>query len=335
MRWHIDAWDPGYGTGLDAEVGSGPATESSAQLDAGVEIPPESWAPKVPPADLRAPDVVYLVDGVRRIDARVWTVEDDGTSYAGLAASYAAGVVRCDLRHGGADLVGSALDRGLFTASPSATDLEAGGIRYRVHRVTKDDPARLPVHVQPPLTELEVQVSTDVRTAVGAAGGGGEGDDLLVVDGPLRSRRNLARSIGYIKTHRSQYLPPQLSAVVTSLRPGERSPVFRLGTIWHSYTWYLRLPSPPGAPWTGIVRLECPIDLTIVQAVELADLSAVTLPRFASSPYKDPRAPQNLVPIGGLEKRLRAMLGDSRLLHRALVGAAARSVPATAAAGRV
>lgn len=327
MRWHIDAWDPGYGTGLDADAGSGPATESTAQLDPNVELDAEAWSARVPPADLRAPDVVFLVDGVRRIDARVWTVEDDGTSYAGLAASYAAGVVRCDLRHGGAELVGSALDRGLFTASPSATDLQAGNIRYRVHRVTRDDPSRLPVAVQPPLTELEVRVSTEVRSAIGEE----DGNDLLVVDGPLRSRRQLARSIGYIKTHRSQYLPPQLSTVVTSLKPGQRSPVFRLGTIWHSYSWYLRLPSPPGAPWTGIVRLECPAELTVSQAVALADLSAVTLPRFASSPYKDPRAPQNLVPIGGLEKRLRAMLGDARLLHRALVGAAARAVPDAAA----
>ena len=40
----------------------------------------------------------------------------------------------------------------------------------------------------------------------------------------------------------------------------------------------------------------------------------MTLPRFASSPYKDPRAPQNLTPIAGLERKLRGMLGDQRLL---------------------
>ena len=57
--------------------------------------------------------------------------------------------------------------------------------------------------------------------------------------------------------------------------------------------------------------------------IRLADLSAVTLPRFASTPYKDPRAPQNLTPIAGLERRLRGMLGDQRLLLRALTTAAA------------
>jgi hypothetical protein len=60
----------------------------------------------------------------------------------------------------------------------------------------------------------------------------------------------------------------------------------------------------------------------------LAHMSTTTLPRFASVPYKDPRAPQNLIPIAGLERRLRALLGDARLLHRSLM----RSV-ATASRG--
>ena len=55
----------------------------------------------------------------------------------------------------------------------------------------------------------------------------------------------------------------------------------------------------------------------------LADLSEVTLPRFASTAYKDARAPQNLTPIAGLERRLRGMLGDQRLLLRSLSAAAA------------
>jgi hypothetical protein len=73
------------------------------------------------------------------------------------------------------------------------------------------------------------------------------------------------------------------------------------------------------------VRVECSPELTPDQAIELAEQSGATLPRFASSPYKDPRAPQNLVPIAGLERRLRGMLGDSRVLHRALTLATARA----------
>jgi hypothetical protein len=318
-RWHVDGWNPAYGTSFEqVEAGDGPTAESSAQVDTDVECPASTWRPLSAPPQLRPPPVVLLVDGVRRIDASLWTRESEGASYPGIAASYAAGVVRCDLRRGAAELVARTVDRGLFTASQEAPDLLAGSVRYRVHRVGTSDVAKLSQTVQGPLTELEVAVSVEARQASMAD------DDLLVVDGPLRKRRNLPRTLGYVKTQQGKYLSAQLSAVVTTLEPGQRCPVFRVGTAWGGYSWYLRLPGPPGAPWAGIVRVECSTDLTPAEAVELADLSLVTLPRFASNPYKDPRAPQNLIPIAGLERRLRALLGDARLLHRALTIAAAR-----------
>ncbi|MEV0394115.1 hypothetical protein [Polymorphospora rubra] len=311
--WHVDAWDPAYGTSFEAPAG--PAAQSSAQVDASVEMPAGAWAPRTAPDGLAAPDVVLLVDGVRRNDASLWSREDDGMSYPGLAASYAAGVVRCDLRRGAAEVAGAAVRRGLFTASPTGADIVAGQIRYLLHQVSPPgELAKLPVAVQPQLTALEVDVSNAARTD----------GDLLIVDGPLRNRRQLPRALGYIKTQHSQYLDAREQAVVTSLRAKERSPVFRLGTAWGGWSWYLRLPGPTGAPWAGIVRVECSAELSDVEAVELADLSLVTLPRFASTPYKDPRAPQNLIPIAGLERRLRAMLGDARLLHRALTMTTAR-----------
>ena len=54
------------------------------------------------------------------------------------------------------------------------------------------------------------------------------------------------------------------------------------------------------------------------EVIGLAGLSQVCLGRFASAEYKDTRAPQNLYPIGGLERELRRRLGDPRLLYRAL-----------------
>lgn len=315
-RLFVDQWDPAYGASFEGgEAPGGPVSPSTAQVDADVELPAAEWRPLTAPADVPAPDVVLLVDGVRRIDAGLWTEEEDGTSYPGLAASYAAGVVRCDLRRGAAELGGARVARGLFTASPSAGDVVAGQVRYALHKVGgSGELSKLPASVQGPLTALEVEVSGAERVD----------GDLLVVDGPLRNRRQLPRTIGYIKTQHSQYLPAALSTVVTALRAGQRSPVFKLGTAWGGWSWYLRLPGSGGAPWAGIVRVECSADLTVGQAVELADLSVVTLPRFASTPYKDPRAPQNLIPIAGLERRLRALLGDARLLHRALTFAAAR-----------
>ena len=317
MRLYVDAWDPAYGSSFEGGGDSGPATPSTAQVDTDAEVPAARWAPIDVPPGVRCPDVVLLVDGVRRNDAGLWTAEDDGQSFAGLAASYAAGVVRCDLSRGAAELAGARVGRGLFTASPSAGDVVAGSIRYEVHRVGgTGEASALPAAVQGPLTALEIEISSMARH---------DDTDLLVVDGPLRNRRQLPRTVGYVKTQQKQYLPAALTSVVTALLPGQRTPVFHLGTVWGGWSWYLRLPGGSGAPWSGIVRLECSPDLTIEQAVELAELTGATLPRFASSAYKDPRAPQNLVPIAGLERRLRGMLGDARVLHRALTLAAAQS----------
>jgi hypothetical protein len=112
--------------------------------------------------------------------------------------------------------------------------------------------------------------------------------------------------------------------VIARLEAAYRSPVFRMGTSWDRYAWYLRLPGGVGAPWAGVVRVECAADLTAADAVALANLSQETLCRYASVEFKDSRAPQNLFPIAGLERALRRRLGDPGLLYRAL-RAAARS----------
>ncbi|GGM99848.1 hypothetical protein FHR83_000542 [Actinoplanes campanulatus] len=320
-RVFVDAWDPSYGASFEGgDGGDGPGSSSSAQVDVEVEVPAAEWAPIDVPAGARVPDVVFLVDGVRRNDAQVWTAEDDGTSYAGLAASFAAGVVRCDLARGAAELAVARVGRGLFTASPSLGDVRAGTVRYEVHRVSgPGEASKLPAAVQGPLTALEIEISSAARDS------GSDGTDLLIVDGPLRNRRQLPRTIGYVKTQQKHYLPAAQEAIVPRLRPGQRTPVFQIGTVWGGWSWYLRLPGSSGAPWSGIVRVECSPELSPEQAIELAEVSLATLPRFASSAYKDPRAPQNLVPIAGLERRLRGMLGDARVLHRALARDSARA----------
>jgi hypothetical protein len=48
--------------------------------------------------------------------------------------------------------------------------------------------------VQAPLTALEIDISGAARD------GGSDGADLLVVDEPLRNRRQLPRTVDYVKT---------------------------------------------------------------------------------------------------------------------------------------
>jgi len=314
-HWSIDDWEPSFGAAFDAAAPEGPAAPSSAHVETDVELPASAWRPLTAPPHVRAPDVVLLVDGVRRNDALLWSHEEDGTSYPGLAASYAAGVVRCDLRRGVAEVARTRVERGFFTASPSATDLVTSQAAYPLHRVPgATELNELQAAVQPRLSALEVAVSDETRVD----------GDVLVVDGPLRTRRHLPRALGYNKTHHRQYLSPELTSVVTALAPGTRSPIFQLSTPggWTWWSWYLRLPGASRAPWAGIARVECSTECSRQEAIELADMSLVTLPRFASPPYKDPRAPQNLMPIAGLERRLRGLLGDATLLRRSLALAA-------------
>src|SRR5690606_32276594 len=128
-----------------------------------------------------------------------------------------------------------------------------------------------------------------------------------------------------IKTHRVQYLPRELATVVGRLAPGRRTPVFLLGTTWHRYTWSLKPPGPAGSPRPGAARVGTSADLPRADVSRLGRRPGLTLPRFASSAYQDARAPQNLTPVAGLERKLRGMLGDQRLLLRGLSSAAPAS----------
>ena len=323
MRFAVDAWDPGYGTALEAEDELG---QSSARVDPDVELPAARWH-AIPSFGGTAaarvrPGAVLFIDGVRRIEARIWIDDAGGTSNEAspaLCASYAAGTVCCCAQ--GAHLLTALPRRGLFTIAQHAVDVHTRAGTYAATQTSVDPEQGLAVTLsaalQRKLADLEVLAAIEARAAL-PGHGVAEGSDLLVIDGPLRGRQHLPRALGFIKSHRASYLPPLLHSLVGTLAAGERTPVFLMGTSWDRHAWYLRLPSDPGAPWAGVVRLECSADLPIDDAVALATLSQTMLPRFASTEYKDSRAPQNLYPIGGLERELRRRLGDPALLYRAL-----------------
>jgi hypothetical protein len=341
MRFSVDGWDPSYGASLELEGRmEGQLEESTARIDPDVELPAGRWRPVDPDPAGPLPDALLFVDGVRRVEAQVW-IDDappgghqgpdgrrEGEPTAALCASYAAGVVCCCAA--GAHLVVAKLRRGLFSVAPHASDIRTRAGQYQAHHV-RVKRASAPVvttlsqALQGKLAEVEAIAATEARDTAGAALPGHPADgagDLLIVDGPLRGRQHLPRVLGYIKSHHATYLPPELNAVVRALAPGQRTPAFHMGTSWDRHSWYLRLPSPPGSPWAGVVRVECPADLPVAEVTRLAGLSQRCLGRFASAAYKDSRAPQNLYPIAGLERELRRRLGDPRLLYRALREAA-------------
>jgi hypothetical protein len=254
---------------------------------------------------------VLFVDGVERVDARVWLDGDDGASRQGVCASWAAGVVRCD---GRATVVAAEVRRGVLCPGDDVEPIATRHGDYRPCPVADTSGGD-------PLGQALGRARGKLEARVAAEAGADR--DLLVVDGPLGARRHIDGAVGYVKAHHVSYLRAGYQHVVGQLAAGERTPLFTVGAKGFRYSWYLRLPGPATHAWWGVVRCEASGELPLPQAIARADLAAATLPRFASQPYNDRRAPQNLHPIAGLERELKRRLGDPALLERALRRAAA------------
>ena len=328
MRFAVETWAPDYGASVDGAA----LADSDAEVDLAVERDPAAWAPVRLRAGVAAPACVLFVDGVQRIDARVWITRDEDMGLAreptgelahqGVCASWAAGVVRC---HERARVVVTEVRRGVFCPGVSVDPIVTRHGDYR--------PYPVPDTAGDPVAQALGRARGDLegRVAVEAMGADKGRAGLLVVDGPLGDRRHIPGAVGYVKTHHVSYLPATLQPIATGLGVGERTPLFAIGDRRFRYSWYLRLPGAAAHPWWGIVRCEASGDLTRAEALDLADRVTATLPRFASQPYNDPRAPQNLHPIAGLERELRHRLGHPAVMDRAL-RRAARSAAATGSA---
>ncbi len=308
MRFRVDPWSVEYGTSVERDL-----VASDAEVNAGVEVPEREWAAVRPGPGTAEPGSVLFVDGVRRVDARVWIEDDAGDALPGICASYAAGVVQCAPGKR-AKVLHPLVGRGLFSAAANATAIATRHGSYEPHAATGSEPEALWVALQDRMGRREVEAAEAARD---------ECDDpdesLVVVDGPLSGRQHVPGAIGVVKTHAKAYLPPALQRTVGELHPGTRTPLFMIGgRPWSRLSWYLRLPGAADAPWAGVVRVECSGEVPVPVATEIADGAAITLSRYASEPHKDPRAPQNLYPIGGLERELRRRMGDPGLLFRAL-----------------
>lgn len=296
-------WAPDHGLPGDPDL-----EDVADRVDPEVEVPLERWQGLVPQASPFS-DVLF-VDGVRRVDASLWIDQPEGRPALGLAATYAAGAVRSN---GTARLVEARVGRGLFTAASSTVDISTRSGRYEVRATSGQSPEELWLGIQQRMGDLEEDVAAGPDTA----------PELVVVDGPLSYRRRPATSVGYVKREHVEYLPAPVWDVKYGLTVGRRTPLFLVTSASSRYSWYLRLARGGGGA-EGLVRCEITGDLDVAAAVAMADRVSATLPRFASAPHKDARAPENLYPIAGLERELRRRLGDQRLMYRSLRLAALR-----------
>jgi hypothetical protein len=153
---------------------------------------------------------------------------------------------------------------------------------------------------------------------------------LVIADGPLTfADPAKGRVVGYIKRAFRLYLPPEKLQLLSDLPAGSRTPIFNLrSSRFRRYSWFVRLAAPrvPESDLSGIVRLETADSVGVKEASTLADLTAQTLTRFVPNRSRDPRSPQNLLPIGALENQLRHQLGHPALIRRQIESLIAQEV---------
>ncbi len=302
----LDPWQVDY----DGEVLTEPPPskpDEGVRLDVEVE---GAWQPIVPDPVGPVPASVIFVDGVRRMEARLVVQRPGGIAH-GVFASWAAGSV--ELAGGVASFGEARVDRAILLGSGLLVPAEVRmgpSLVFRPETTAEFRPEAPVEEVQASMQRAEGELVREL-----AAHG-----ELIVADGPLRTDGPAPkRVLGYVKRFVRLYLPASHLKTLASLPAGGRTPLF----IFHRggfgrLAWYLRLEAPARGETAlaGLVRLEAAEAAGVDAAIELADATCRLLPRLAPKRWRDPRAPQNLIPIGALERHLTRFLGDHQLVRR-------------------
>ncbi len=316
-RISVESWSPEYGSPLETGE-TGDARGPTAPVDHRVET--DRWQP-LPGSSRDAPDEVVFVDGVRRIEAWL-TLDDPSGAVPGVMAAFGVGAVVWDREARRSWYEGITVERLLIMAGGRLLDLqdEFPG-QLRAESIPELDRVKLVDRVQRLMRLAEAELAARM------AGPG----RLVIADGTIneidsRSGRDGHGMVGYIKRHFVEYLAETENQVVGRLASGERSPLFLIGYERSPrYAWYVQLEDPAGrSAWSSIVRCEVAASLGRGRAARIADWTAQLLPRLGSERHIDRRAPQNLVPIGALERELSRRLGPREFMVRALEDTAYR-----------
>lgn len=313
----LDPWAVEYGSETPTDFHADP--DEGVEVDVSVER--ERWTPIVPTA-AELPQALAIVDGVRRIEARL-VITKDGRVLHGALGSYGVGVVRCEGGHArfGEEVRGRVLIFGGGEKPPSRLTVSPGLV-YEPLSVSDEDPDAPTRGLHREMRTVEEQFARTLANDAGL---------LVLADGPLNiGEATAGRVVGFVKRLFKLYLPNEQVAVLRALPCRARTPVFliRSASRFSRYSWFVRIADRLAveSEFTGLVRLEVSEGVGLDEAIRLADLTTANVPRFVSSRGRDPRAPQNLVPIGALEQHLRRGLGDARLIRRRLATVLAREI---------
>lgn len=310
IRLRVDPWPGDYDGALQIEELQ---ELQGAEIDAAVET--SEWSAIPVARDQYRPTKLAFIDGVRRIDARVVGETDSRQIVYGMFGSLGVGAAEVE----GTKVVIDRLvvKRYLLLGSgrsPEPAGFQIGNvlISYEPFSIADSGPSG-------PMLALQNQMRSEEASLAEATEASGA---YVFADGPLNYFSGLKhRTIGVIKRLHQPYISSLQFALLSRLQPGERTPIFAiLDGKYDRYAWYLRLAKARVLDYgvAGIIRLEMRTGVGIDEAVKSAGMSAVSLPAFASDPVRDPRSPQNLLPVGALEQELRRRLGDDMVIRRAI-----------------
>lgn len=320
-NFRIEPWS----TDFEPPIGiSEDLPASDSDVDPTVET--KEWDRRKPPSPPSLPNRLIFIDGRRRIDAALVGGDGNTASY-GAFGSIAVGAVVVDRVAHTATCSKLTVRRVLgfggnqkapLTRIPCPLGSKAELVYEPVEPSDKNNPDIRGHLVQNAMLKAEDQLAAEQFATAS--------DTLVIRDGRL-PYGNPNFSLGYIKTMHKSYLSGNYADLLWKLAPGERSPIFAIREknrpLW---SWYLKSGDLAISrerlgyhALHGIVRLELyseavPLD----KAKEIADQSTYLIPEYASHPSRDPRAPQNLTPVGALERELGRYMGDKAVISRRL-----------------
>jgi hypothetical protein len=319
MRLRLEPWSPAYDTS-SIDMGGHEAGASFDDLNLQAEL--ERWQPvQTARSELEFRRLLF-VDGTRRMEAKAVDEWNEGSithRAPCLLGAYAVGIAEVDAQRtqGACRVLRAPVFRTLIVGAARTGEVlripgqgsRMGDLNYLPETIPDEDDRE---------NALEQRLQSLMRAAERRlAHETARPEDLLVVDGPLEFEP-LKGAVGYVKTLHNLMVPPHEQRILFSLQRGQRTPVFLIGGRLDRYSWFLRLDH--GVGWhqglSGVVRLEVHAHNGIEWARAVADWSCQELPRFAAKGFRDPRAPQQLMPVAFLESELARRMGDRNIVRR-------------------
>lgn len=303
----LDPWPPEYEAAVQLDFTE---PERQGNIDPAVET--SDWKP-VRPTDLGTTADLYFVDGVRRVEARV-LADHEKSAVHGLFGSIAVGAVHSRSRKASFEEISTKrfLVLGCGLQQEELIEIGKTTLLFEGYSIPENTPLEILSALQNLMRNAEAELAQQLVSRSYA----------VFVDGPL-TYFSLAKQdiVGIVKRLYLQYLDDERFKLVPILSVGERTPLFMISDgKYDRYSWFLRVarPGPTDHSLSGVLRLEIRSAVGLEKARELAGLSAGCLPTFASTSVREPRAPQNLLPISALEFELRRYLGDSLTIRRTI-----------------